>query len=140
MLVSSIEREKRYPSIPRSGANNNKLTRFIANLAPRIRHLYKSALHNRETNNAHSKDERLHLLYETGVQGRVSYQNTPRILTASADNGLWHEDAEKLGPSLVVVLEGRKRDGSVSTETECPGFMGECVLDIRRGGRMEDTD
>ena len=66
----------------------------------------------------------MHLHYETSVQSRVSYSNRPRILTAAIDNGLWFDDTLKLGPGLVVVLEGKRRDGSVANEGVCLGFLG----------------
>lgn len=66
----------------------------------------------------------MHLHYETSVQSRVMYNNRQRILTAAIDNGLWFDDTLKLGPGLVVVLEGRRRDGSVADEGVCLGFMG----------------
>lgn len=68
--------------------------------------------------------QRLQLRYQVGIQGLVTVDGQQRAITAAADNGLWHEDDERLGPSLVVVLEGRKQDGSVSTPMDCLAFMG----------------
>lgn len=67
--------------------------------------------------------EKLRLRYEVSIQGLVTFQGRQRALTAASDYGLWHEDDERLGPSLVVVLEGVKKDGSVSTESDCLAFM-----------------
>lgn len=100
-----------------------RLGRLVARMKPRWNMRIiprRSSGGNRRVNYGES----MHLRCETSVQSRISYHGRPRILTASSDHGLWYKDAEKLGPSLVVVLEGRKRDGSVSTEAECLGFMG----------------